>query len=54
MTGGWRREPSDGLRYLCSSSNVFSVIKLRRDSGAICVALMGDVRNAYRILVGKL
>jgi hypothetical protein len=38
---------------LNSSSNIIRIIKLRRMGSAGHVALMGEKRNVYRLLVGK-
>ena len=52
-TGEWRRLHNDELNDLYSSPNVVWVIKSRRMRRAGYVALMGDERGVYRVLVGK-
>jgi len=42
------------LNDLCSSPNIFRVIKSRRMRWAGHVARMGERRCAYRVLVGNL
>jgi len=44
---------NEKLNALYSSSNIFRVIKSRRMRWAVHVARMGNMRYAYRILVGK-
>jgi hypothetical protein len=51
VTGEWRKLHIEELRDLYSSP---SIIKSRRMSWARHVARMGEKRNAYRLLVGKL
>jgi hypothetical protein len=53
MAGGWRRLHNEELHNLCTSSNIVRVIKLRRVRWAGHVACVGEIRNAYRILVRK-
>jgi hypothetical protein len=38
---------------LYASPNIVRMIKSRRMRWACCAAHMGELRNAYRILVGK-
>jgi hypothetical protein len=45
---------NEELHDLCASPNVVIVIKSRRMRWAGHIACRGDMRNAYRILVGKL
>jgi hypothetical protein len=52
VTGEWRKLHNEELNDLCSSPNVFRVIKSRRMRWAVCVARMVDRRGAYRVLVG--
>jgi hypothetical protein len=51
-TGEWRRLHNEELNDLYSSPNI-RVIKSRRMRWAGHVALMGEKRRAYRILVGR-
>jgi hypothetical protein len=51
---GWRRLHNEELHNLYTSPNIVRVIKSRRLSWKRHVALMVDIRNAYKILVGKL
>jgi hypothetical protein len=53
MAGGWRRLHTEGLHKLYTSPNIIRVIKSRRMRWVGHVALMGEMRNAYQILVGK-
>jgi hypothetical protein len=53
MVGGWRNKHSEELYNLHSSSNLIRIIKLKRLKLEGHVALLGENRNAYRILVGK-
>jgi len=53
VVGGWRRLHSEELHDLYALPNFINVIKSRRMSGAGHVACMGELRNAYNILVGK-
>jgi hypothetical protein len=52
VTGEWRRL-HDELHNLHASPNIIRVIKTRRMIWAGQVARMKDMRNAYKILVGK-
>jgi hypothetical protein len=51
--GSWRKLHNYELHNLYSSPNIVRVIKLRRMRGAEHLALMGDGRGVYRVLVGK-
>jgi hypothetical protein len=51
-TGGWRRLHNEKLHNLYTSPNVM-VMKSRRMSRVGHVARMGEMRNAYKIVVGK-
>jgi hypothetical protein len=51
--GGRRKLRNEKLHNLYSSPNIIRMIKSRRMRWAGHVALMGEKRNAYRILVGK-
>jgi hypothetical protein len=53
VTGGWRKLHNEELRNLYSSPRIIRMIKSERMMLAGRVAQMG-MRNAYRILVGKL
>jgi hypothetical protein len=50
---GWRRLHNEELHNLYISPDVTRVIKSRRTRWEGHVARMGEVRNAYKILVGK-
>jgi hypothetical protein len=54
VTGEWRRLHNKELYALYSSPNIIRVIKSTRLRWAGHVALMGERRGAYRVLVGKL
>jgi hypothetical protein len=51
--GSWRKLHSDELHDLYSLPNIVRVIKSRRMRWAGHVALMGEGRGAYRVLVGR-
>jgi hypothetical protein len=53
VVGSWRRLHNEELHNLYTSPNVSRVIKPRRMRWARHVAHMGEMRNAYNILVGK-
>jgi hypothetical protein len=53
VTGGWRKLHNEELHCLYSSPSIIRVIKSRRMRWAGHVARMGEVRNAYSILVGR-
>jgi hypothetical protein len=55
VAGDWRRLHNEELHSLYASPNtsIITVIKLRRIGWAWHVALMGEMRNAYKILAGK-
>jgi len=53
VTGEWRRLHNEELNGLYSSPNILRVIKSRRMRWAGHVALMGEERSVYRVLVGK-
>jgi hypothetical protein len=50
---GWRRLHNEELHNLYASSNIIRVNKSRGIRWARHVACMGEMRNAYNILVGK-
>jgi hypothetical protein len=52
VTGGWRKLHNEELHGLYSSPGIIRVIKARM-RWAEHMARMGEVRNAYSILVGK-
>jgi hypothetical protein len=53
VMGGWRKLHNEELHNLYSSLNIIRIIKSRRMRWAGHVALMGEKRNVYRLLVGK-
>jgi hypothetical protein len=53
QVGGWRRLHNTELHNLYSSPNIIKVIKLRMIKWVGYIARMGDMRNVYKILVGK-
>jgi hypothetical protein len=53
VTGEWRKLHNKELHDLYSSTSIIRIIKSRRMRWAGHVALMGEKRNAYRLLVGK-
>jgi hypothetical protein len=53
VAGGWRRLHNEELHNLYTSPYIIKVIKSRRVSWTEDVARMGEIRNAYSILVGK-
>jgi hypothetical protein len=54
VTAEWRKLHNEELRDLYSSPSINRIIKSRRMRWAGHVARMGEKRNAYRLLVGKL
>jgi len=54
VTGEWRKLHNEELNDLCSSPNIVRVIKSRRMGWAGHLALVGERRGVYRILVGNL
>jgi hypothetical protein len=54
MMGGWRKLHSDELHNLYCLPSIITIIKSRRMRWAGHVARIGENRNAYRILEGKL
>jgi hypothetical protein len=54
VKGGWRKLHSEQLHNLLSSPNIIKTIKSVAMRAAGHVARMGDMRNAYKILVRKL
>jgi hypothetical protein len=53
VTRGWRRVHDEKLHNLYASPNIIRVIKSRRVIWAEHIANMGEMRNAYTILVRK-
>jgi hypothetical protein len=53
VMGEWRKLHNEKLRDLYSSPSIIRIIKSSRMRWAGNVALMGEKRNAYRLLVGK-
>jgi hypothetical protein len=53
VTGGWRKLHNEELHGLYSSPSIVRVNKARRMRWAGHVVLMGEVRGAYNILVGR-
>jgi hypothetical protein len=53
VTGGWRKFHNQELSNLYSSPNVIRMIKSRMMGFAGHVVWLGEVRNAYRIFVGR-
>jgi hypothetical protein len=53
VTGDWRKLYNEELHNLYSSPNIIRMIKSRRMGWTGHVAMMGEKRNAYRMLVGK-
>jgi hypothetical protein len=54
VTGGWRKLHKEELHNLYSSPSIIRIIKSRRMRWAGLVARMGEKRNLYRLLIGKL
>jgi hypothetical protein len=56
VAGGWRRVHSDELHNMCSSPSIIRAIESRtmKWAGYVCdISPMGEMRNVYKILVGK-
>jgi hypothetical protein len=53
VTGGWRKLHTEVLHGLYYSPSIVRVIKASRMRWAGHVARMGEVRDAYNILVGR-
>jgi hypothetical protein len=53
VTGEWRRLYNEEFNDVYLSLNIIRVIKSRRMRRAEHVACMGEIRDAYRFLVGK-
>jgi hypothetical protein len=54
VIGDWRKWHNEELHNLYSSPNIIRMIKSRRMRWARHVVLMGEMQNAYKILVGSL
>jgi hypothetical protein len=53
VTGGWRELHDEALPNVYSSPNIIRMIKSNRIGLAGYVGCMGEIRNTYKILVGK-
>jgi hypothetical protein len=53
VTGDWRRLHNEELHNLYTSPNIARVKSSRRMMWAENVACLGEIRNAYKILLGK-
>jgi hypothetical protein len=53
VTGGWRILHNVELHNLYSLPYIIRTIKSRRMRWVWYVAHMGEIRNAYKILIGK-
>jgi hypothetical protein len=53
VKGGWRKLHNEELRDLYSSPSIIRIIKTRRMRWVGHVSRMGEIRNAYRLFVGK-
>jgi hypothetical protein len=53
VIGGWRKLHNEELYNFCCSLNIIRIIKSRRMIWMGHVPNMGEVRNAYRILIEK-
>jgi hypothetical protein len=53
MAGGWRRLHHEELRKFYASTKIIRVIISRGMRWAEHVTWIGEMRNAYKILVGK-
>jgi hypothetical protein len=51
VAGGWGRLHNEELRNLYALSNIIMVVKSRRMRWMGLVELMGEMKNAYKILV---
>jgi hypothetical protein len=53
VAGGWRRLHNEELHNLHASPYTIRIIKSRKMRWTEHVARMGEMRNAYKILIGK-
>jgi hypothetical protein len=53
VRGGWRKLHNEELRDLYPSPSIIRIIKSMRMRWAEHVALIGEKKNAYRLLVGR-
>jgi hypothetical protein len=53
VMGGWRKLHNEEFHNLYSLPNIIRMNKSKRMRWIVHVALMGEKRNGYRILVGK-
>jgi hypothetical protein len=51
--GSWRKLHNEEFHNLYASPNIITVIKLRRMRWAGSVACRGEMKKAYKVLVGK-
>jgi hypothetical protein len=54
VLGGWRRLHNEEFHNLCASQNIIRVINSWRMRWGGHAACMGEMKNAYKIFVGKL
>jgi hypothetical protein len=53
VVGGWRRLHNEELHNLYASAYIISLDEVKEDEMGGHVAHMGEMRNAYKILVRK-
>jgi hypothetical protein len=53
VAGDWRRLDNEELHNVYASPNIIRVVRTRRMRGAVHVACIGEMRNAYKIVVRK-
>jgi hypothetical protein len=53
VTGEWRRQHKGELHNLYASLNIVRAIKIRRMRHVERIACTVQMRNAYKVLVGK-
>jgi hypothetical protein len=54
VTKGWRKQHNKELRDLYSSPSMIRMMESKRVKWTLYGARMGEKRNAYKLLVGKL